>query len=201
MHLMHCVTYSSRILFNSSPPIEVDLIGLNKYALRTIDGEHQPTIWIIVRVLMSGSAKVVSIESPAFVSNVTSHSLNIRMYNKASEVFQVTLPPKPPEDTSAVGCTAPIPATLVPFVNSSSWKLSVPCGGGRKVFESDGDVSFPKPFSKTVTSKGLISSEQVSFSGASLDDCFSINACAIRIGNETIPEQRLLAFRNTIVVR
>jgi len=187
--------------FKATGRIPVDLIGLNKYALRTMDGEHQPTIWIIVRVFMSGSAKVVSIESPAFVSNVTSHSLNIRMHNKATEVFQVTLPPKPPEDSSAVGCSAPIPATLVPFVNNSSWKLSVPCEGGRKVLESDGDVSFPKPFSKTVTSKGLVSSKQVSFSGGSSDDCFSINACAIRIGNEAIPEQRLVAFRNTIVVR
>ncbi len=146
---------------------------------------------------MSGSAKVVSIESPAFVSNVSSLSLNLSIYNKATEVFQVTLPPKSPDDSTVVECTAPIPASLVPFFNHFSWKLSVSCDGERKVAER----LFPKPFPNTVTSTGLISSKQLSFSGDSLDGCFSINACSIRIGNDAIPEQRLLAFRNTILVR
>ena len=192
----------------------VDLVGIKQYALKQM-GKLQQNLSatrIIVRVSMRGSAKIVSIESPVFVFNASCVPLNLRMSDKGKEIWNVNIPQRADDNHRAVDCAVPVPVTLVPTVNRASWKLSIANQTTIVQHPFSVAVSFPQSFSKKSPRKGLISSRELVLPGnlsstqkLTSAQSLSINACSFRIGSALSaglpPEQRMLAFRNTMEFR
>ena len=175
---------------------------------------RQTTVWVIVRVSLRGSAKIVSIESPLWVFNSSCIPLHVRMFERGEEIWHATIPSRAAEGSSTADRSTPVPVDLVPLANDDhvSWQLSISSSFSRTQQLLSVSIAFPVSFSKKSPRKGLIDTTELVLPTHFVSDAMGssakslvINVCSIRIGDfvdrdglPLVPEQRMLIFRNTI---
>lgn len=232
---------SSTFFFKAAAKIPVDAVGVHRYPLdRNVDlrSEKQSAGpgsralgWIIVRVALRGSVKVVSVESPFVIKSAADADLlcEIRDHSGFSLLWRC-LVPKDDGGTNEKGLVS-VPADIVPFIHDRSYRFSVvalPRDSSynheaeiSSIEDSMTEISIPPPFSSDSFGKGLIGEEEVSLPmipmvdpGTDFKDSspsqIHLTACAVRIGSVNlspvdevieVPEQRMVFFRAPLLLR
>jgi hypothetical protein len=204
------VSKTSSFYFKSTTKIPVDTVGLNKYHLdrriesREADGRldrSRPLGCVIVRVALQGGVKVVSVESPLVVKNlsITDIICEARDRDSSTLLWRSLVPGLQSKIFgSAAGRTVPVPVDLVPYVHESSCCFSVLSVSG--CLESDlstvpssrpyeGLMRLPKPYTRSSLEKGVV--DEIHLRVASLmlpskvfnDVPQYLNGCSLRIGS------------------
>ncbi|KAG7355613.1 vacuolar sorting-associated protein 13, N-terminal domain containing protein [Nitzschia inconspicua] len=210
---------SSTFFFKAAAKIPVDAVGVHRYPLdRNVDlrsekvsvgADSRALGWIIVRVALKGSVKVVSVESPLVLKSAADADLlcEIRDHSGLSLLWRC-LVPKDKGMGNEDGIVS-VPADIVPFIHDRSYRLSVVALSRASSYNHEAEItstrefmseiSTPPPFSSESFGKGLIGEEEITMfmipSNYLRDDCEDKNAvaghdekihltvCAIRIGS------------------
>jgi hypothetical protein len=232
---------SSTFFFKAAAKIPVDAVGAHRYPLdRNVDlrsevqsiGTGSRALgWIIVRVALQGSVKVVSVESPFLLKSAADTDLlcEIRDQTGLSLLWRC-LVPKDEEDRDEI---VSVPADIVPFLHDGSYRFSVGALPRTSLYKHEAEIistrarmsylSTPPPFSAESFGKGVIGEEEIALpvlsSGSAgehgtgiveHEENIHLTACAVRIGNVNlsrvsdfaeVPEQRMIFFRSPLLVR
>jgi len=209
---------STTFFYKTMGKIPVDTVGVRKYTLcyqfkrRLEDGLDGADIgYVIVRVDLQGSTKVVSIESPFVLKNNAEVDLlcELRNHGGVSLLWRSLIPrasaPMPSEKIGMVKRKyISLPADLVATASTAEATLSVralPADSSIKhesdVPQESGDrlvaVDVPPPFSDKSVARGLIKVFETSLSlsasetdSDSLGTPVSLSTCAVRIGSVSL---------------
>ena len=129
---------SANFLFKASAKIPVDAVGVHRYPLdRNVkarpdikeNGSNSRALgWIIVRVALRGSVKVVSIESPFVLKNASDADLlcEVRDESGLSLLWRCIVAKADSSDSSGKnGGVVSVPADIVPLIHDGSYRFSV----------------------------------------------------------------------------
>jgi hypothetical protein len=210
-------TRSSSFFFKAAAKIPVDAVGVHRYPLdRNVDlrpevksarSDSRALGWIIVRVALKGSVKVVWIESPFVLKSAADADLlcEVRDQTGLSLLWRCLIPKKELDRTKD-GIYS-VPADIVPFIHDGLYRLSVialPRSSSylheAEVVSTRGaclEISTPPPFSSDSFGKGLIGEEEIALPTLGLSsypdfdsnitnndysEKIHLTVCAIRIG-------------------
>jgi hypothetical protein len=175
---------SSCFFFKAAAKIPVDAVGAHRFALdRNLevhpDSSHNSSSsrdvsWIIVRVKLQGSVKVVSIESPLMLKSAADAELvcEVRKQDGLSLLWRCIIP----KDGERGICAVPVPADLVPFLHDGPYQLTVAALSRRysthkassqsesiSVRPAARTVAIPPPFSKEkgMIKRGVVGEDEV----------------------------------------
>uniref|UniRef100_A0A7S4AAW7 Vacuolar protein sorting-associated protein 13 VPS13 adaptor binding domain-containing protein n=1 Tax=Pseudo-nitzschia australis TaxID=44445 RepID=A0A7S4AAW7_9STRA len=211
---------SANFLFKASAKIPVDAVGIHRYPLdRSVktrrnlkdDGSNSRALgWIIVRVALRGSVKVVSIESPFVLKSAADADLlcEVRDENGLSLLWRCLVPKEECFDSNGKNDgIVSVPADIVPLIHDGSYRFSVTALSRATSFSHEAEiistrnnaikVSTPPPFSPKSFARGLIGEEEIVLPTMVSPDknrgennvIFGSNekvhltACAVRIGS------------------
>ena len=213
---------STTYFYKAAGKIPVDTVGVRKYALchqfkrRSEHGvassASQDIGYIIVRVDLQGSTKVVSIESPLVLKNNTEVDLlcELRNHGGVSLLWRSLLPrSSTPMSSETIGMVKrkyiSVPADLVSAASSAEATLSVCALAADSSIKHESDVprksgdqlvrvDVPPPFSEKSVARGLIRVFETSLnlpasktSGRdNLGAPVSLSTCAVRIGSVSL---------------
>ncbi|VEU36026.1 unnamed protein product [Pseudo-nitzschia multistriata] len=175
---------SANFSFKASAKIPVDAVGVHRYPLdRNVnsrgdtndDGSNSRALgWIIVRVALRGSVKVVSIESPFVLKNAADADLlcEVRDESGISLLWRCLVPKEECTDSNwKQDGVVSIPADIVPFIHDGSYRFSVTAISRSASFLHEADltaiqynaveISTPPPFSPKSFGRGLVGEEEV----------------------------------------
>lgn len=226
---MLCVHLSPHLIL-----IFVVSVGVFRYPLdRNIEKaqakDSRALGWIIVRVVLKGSLKLVSVESPFILkSNVNSDLLCEIRDNNGLSLLWSCLIPKSEEgssETARPGLVS-VPVDIVPFIHDESYVFSVAALSHSRLSESEAElipagkgqeVTTPPPFSPWSLTKGLIGEKELALTPISPNRSepsphqskkVHLSVCSVRIGSfervkslADAPEQRMIFFRAPLTVR
>lgn len=232
---------SSTFYYRTAAKIPVDMVGVHRYPLdlnidkrsdtRNGPGSDTRSLgWVIVRVELRGGVKMVSIESPVVVKNVSDCDIlcEVRDHDGLSSLWRCLIP----RVTLADGFI-PVPADLAAFVHEAAYSFSVIAlpkeSNAQHESELEGveegfatRLSPPPPYSEASFARGVVDETSVSVpvletTTGSREQSLFLNACALRVGafsldqssniqqgsksEPAVPEQRMLLFRSPLVVR
>ena len=185
--------------------------------------------WIIVRVELKGSLKLVSVESPFILkSNANSDLLcEIRDHNGLSLLWRCLIRKSDggTSEAKAAGLVS-VPVDIVPFIHDDSYVFSIAAVSHSPVSESEAelipvgngqDVLTPPPFSPSSLTKGLIGEKELALTPISPNmhgpqpqqaEKVHLSVCSVRIGSfegvkslADSPEQRMIFFRSPLTIR
>jgi hypothetical protein len=232
---------SSNFLFKATAKIPVDAVGVHRYPLdrnvktradKKENGSNSRALgWIIVRVALRGSVKVVSIESPFVLKNAADAHLlcEVRDESGLSLLWRCLVPKAEGSDNSGKkdGIVS-VPADIVPLIHDGSYRFSVAALSRATSSIRDAEIiatkdeaveiSTPPPFSPKSIDRGLIEEEEIVLPTLtppdgplykSNNERVFLTACAVRIGSAfsrvdsaiEVPEQRMIFFRSPLVIR
>ena len=175
---------STNFFFKASSKIAVDAVGVHRYPLdRNVETRAEAKApgtdsrslgWIIVRVALRGSVKVVSIESPFVLKSAADADLlcEIRDQSGLSLLWRCVVPKDDGnESTGKQSGIVSIPADIVPFIHDGSYRFSVAALSRSSSYTHESEIvsvsdiateiSTPPPFSSESYGKGLIGEEEI----------------------------------------
>lgn len=233
---------SANFLFKATAKIPVDAVGVHRYPLdrnvktraeiKEKNGSNSRALgWIIVRVALRGSVKVVSIESPFVLKSAADADLlcEVRDESGLSLLWRCLVPKAEGSDNSGnKDGIVSVPADIVPFIHDGSYRFSVAAlsRATSSLHEAEiistkdkaVEISTPPPFSPKSFSRGLIGEEEIVLPTliepdklfCETNEKVFLTACAVRIGSASfsrvdsaieVPEQRMIFFRSPLVIR
>ncbi|GKY98564.1 hypothetical protein MPSEU_000813200 [Mayamaea pseudoterrestris] len=228
-------TFSYKILSK----IPVDTVGLHRFPLEwNSDRRHLQTGaddatsgllgWVIVRIALHGGIKLVTIESPLVLRNISDVDLlcEVRDHDGLSVVWRSLI------QKQSLSCTGllSVPVDLVSYLNSDLYLFSAMALPRDSLAKDESEVMGvdrtqftplvpPPPFSSTSLSQGVIGMQSKKFrvivhSSSDMAGPIFLNMCSVRIGSydheqparinalgvsdPTIPESRMLFIRSTV---
>jgi SHR-binding domain of vacuolar-sorting associated protein 13 len=207
---------SSGFFFKAAAKIPVDAVGVHRFALdrnleafpdaKIIASNSRAVGWIIVRVSLRGSVKVVSIESPLMLKSAADADLicEVRNHDSLSLLWRCVVPKEGGKHSGIV----PVPADLVPFLHDGPYQLTV--GALSRTHSTDVsstaesisirpaayEVEIPPPFSKEkgMIKRGVVGEQELvlraivpptdssDLASVDNDEKVYLSACGIRIG-------------------
>ena len=206
---------SANFLFKATAKIPVDAVGVHRYPLdRNVkaradvreNGSNSRALgWIIVRVALKGSVKVVSIESPFVLKNAADTDLlcEVRDESGLSLLWRCLIPKADGSDSSGKkdGIVS-VPADIVPLIHDESYRFSIAALSHATSSTQESaiistkdeavEISPPPPFSPKSFSRGLIGEEEIilptliepnELIGGRSNEKIFLTSCAVRIGN------------------
>jgi SHR-binding domain of vacuolar-sorting associated protein 13 len=207
---------SSTFFFKAAAKIPVDAVGVHRYPLdRNVDlrsEAHSTTDsralgWIIVRVALRGSVKVVSVESPFVLKSAADADLLCEIRDPTGfSLLWRCLVPKDEGIRKEEGIVS-VPADIVPFIHDGKYRFSVVALARDSTFSHEAEIipdrasmaeiSTPPPFSSNSFAKGLIGEEEISLPMISVSgtrdgvgnpvsedsERIHLTVCAVRIGS------------------
>jgi len=215
-------TRSSVFSYKVTSKIPVDAVGLRRYPLEWnaarqghpdtafASGDdatvESPLGWIVVRVAIIGGTKVVTIESPLFLKNVSDVDLlcEIRDHDGLSLLWRSIIPRA---SVQGEGVRS-VPADLVPVVHRMSYRFLAVALPRESSFTHESEISActetfftrltpPRPYSRASFVKGLIgekNEEMRQFFPHGVKRVFGekvslfLNVCSLRLGSFGLPK-------------
>jgi hypothetical protein len=232
---------SSSFFFKAAAKIPVDAVGVHRYPLdrnvdlrsevQSVGTDSRALGWIIVRVALRGSFKIVSVESPFVLKSAIDADLLCEITDQTGlSLLWRCLVPK--DERSNEDGIVSVPADIVPFLHDGSYRFSVGALSRTSLYKHEADIistrtrmsymSTPPPFSAESCGKGLIGEADIALpiispssvdkygTGVVQEENIHLTACAVRIGsvnlsrvNELteVPEQRMIFFRSPLLIR
>ena len=232
---------SSNFLFKATAKIPVDAVGVHRYPLdrnfktradmKENGSDSRALGWIIVRVALRGSVKVVLIESPFVLKNAADADLlcEVRDERGLSLLWRCLVPKEEGGDGSGrKDGIVSVPADIVPLIHDGYYRFSVTALSRAASHTHEAEIistkykaveiSTPPSYSSKSFNRGLIGEEEIVLTTLTLPDenlekseeRVYLTACSIRIGSANfsrvdsaieVPEQRMIFFRSPLIVR
>jgi hypothetical protein len=201
---------SGTFSYNVSSKIPLDTVGVHKFPLEwNLDrrpmatgsgGSTNGTLgWVIVRIALHGGVKMVTIESPLLLKNISDTDLlcEVRDHDGLSVIWSSFIRR---ESHSCSGLLS-VPVDLVSYLHSDSFLFSAIALPGDNIYKDESELTSsdrtqftpiapPRPFSPSSFAKGVtgIRNKKFRVVGASPQEtsgpCY-LNLCSIRIGSIT----------------
>jgi len=200
---------SSTFYYRCTAKVPVDTVGLHQYPLdwnfdkrfdtktNGRDPGSRSVGWVIVRVALRGGIKMVSIESPIAIKNISDTDLlcEARDNHGLSLLWRCVAPKS---DGGIVRKTVSIPADLVPSIHEQSYFFSVVALPEESGYNHESEIDStdmkmvtritpPRPYSRSSLSKGLLEETDTSvrvlgLTAKSTPKDRYLNVCSLRIG-------------------
>jgi hypothetical protein len=232
---------SSTFYYRTAAKIPVDTVGVHRYPLDLNLGkrhENQASThgstsrslgWVIVRVALHGGVKMVSIESPLVVKNISDSDIlcEVRDNDGLSSLWRTLIP-----KVTVRGGFVPVPADLAPFIHEKEYTFSAIALSRESSFQHESELqstdkgfgtrlSLRPPYSEAAFVRGLVDETVISVpvlkESSENGDSVFLSVCSLRVGTFSmehstrlqqgskseaeVPEQRMLLFRSPLVVR
>lgn len=205
---------SSSFAYRVTTKIPVDTVGMHRYALdwnvgRRNDHEasnqrsHRSSGWVIVRVALHEGIKMVSIESPIVLRNMSDVDMlcEIRDHGGLSLLWRSLVRS---ESKKGKEVSVSLPADIVPSIHGTSYSFSAVAFSKTGAIEHESDLpsiainfrtqlSPPPPYSPSSFGKGVIKESYLAVSlldpESKVDELCGtrqsvhLNLCALRIGS------------------
>ena len=228
---------STSFSYKITSKIPLDTVGLHRFPLEW-NNEKRPLHldagepkngslgWVIVRVALHGGMKLVTVESPLVLRNISDADLlcEVRDHDGLSVVWRSLIRKQSPTSNGVLS----VPVDLVSFLHSDSYLFSAIALPRESMFEDESEltdadrtqftpIAPPRPFSASSLSTGVIGMRNKKFRVFGAQEsggAVHLNLCSIRIGsfdlehslkadpsnfeNTSIPESRMLLFRSTV---
>lgn len=169
--------------------INVDLVGLKRHALKGCAKRSSETAWVFVRVQLRGSAKIVSVESPFWLSNASRVQLKVAIRGRSGDtIWQPVILPR---GNDCVENDVPIPVDIVPLLNNKqvSWHLALADNS-----RADSVPMSLPPFPNRSTD--AFKESQIDLPVETAFESISVIACSIRRGDAL--DQKMVLFRGVL---
>jgi len=230
---------STNFSYKVTAKVPVDTVGVHRYPLdlnRPHDfqavaaGSRSRSLgWIIVRVALSQGIKLVSIESPLALKNVSDVDVlcEVRDHGGLSLIWRCIVAKNRHDEN---GVSISVPADIVPSLQGRSRTFGASALPKDCKVDHEADVpstdtevatriTLPPPFSPSSIAKGMIDEKNVNlhvvlfpprkfslFVDRDERPVIPLNLCALRIGSSdelvgAIPEQRVLVFRSSLAIQ
>lgn len=232
---------SSTFYYRTAAKIPVDTVGVHRYPLDLNLGKrpdnqtsnHGSTSrslgWVIVRVALHGGVKMVSIESPLVMKNISDSDIlgEVRDHDGLSSLWRCLIP-----KVTVRGGFVPVPADLAPFIHEKEYIVSAIALSRESSFQHESELqstdkgfgtrlSLQPPYSEAAFVRGVVDETVISVpvlkASSENGDSVFLSVCSLRVGTFSlehstrlqqeskseaeVPEQRMLLFRSPLVVR
>jgi hypothetical protein len=232
---------SSTFYYRTAAKIPVDTVGVHRYPLDlNLDkrqdnhaSSHGSTSrslgWVIVRVALRGGVKMVSIESPLVVKNISDSDIlcEVRDHDGLSSLWRCLIP-----KVTVTGGFVPVPADLAPFIHEKEYIFSAIALPRESSFQHESElettdkgfatkVSIRPPYSEAAFVRGIVDETVISVPVLQTlrenEDSVFLSVCSLRVGTFSlehstrlqqgskseaeVPEQRMVLLRSPLVVR